>query len=324
MKFLVVGLGSMGKRRIRLLKTIKDCESIIGFDLNQERCTAVEDEYNIKCFNNLETVNGNLYDSVVVSTSPLAHYEVIKYAVENKKNVFTEINLIDDWYDEIIDLAKKNNVKIFVSSTLNYRNDISYIKDLVKKSGNKSSYIYHVGQYLPDWHPWESYKNFFVSDKRTNGCREILAIDLPWIYKTFGDIESVYSTHCKMSNLELSYDDTYTVVINHKNGNRGCVLVDVVSRKAVRTLEVVNEDFHINWEGKPDSLMVYNPVTKETNNISTYNIIDKNNNYSANIIENAYLDELLSFVEYVKNNKKPIYDFDDDKKVITLIDRIEG
>ena len=35
-----------------------------------------------------------------------------------------------------------------------------------------------LGQYLPDWHPWESYKSFFVSNKKTNGCRELFAIEL--------------------------------------------------------------------------------------------------------------------------------------------------
>ena len=43
------------------------------------------------------------------------------------------------------------------------------------------NYIYHIGQYLPDWHPWENYKNFFVGDKRTGGVREIFGIDLPWL-----------------------------------------------------------------------------------------------------------------------------------------------
>lgn len=37
MNFLVVGLGSMGKRRIRNLQYLKAGE-IIGFDLREDRC----------------------------------------------------------------------------------------------------------------------------------------------------------------------------------------------------------------------------------------------------------------------------------------------
>lgn len=324
MKFLVCGLGSMGKRRIRLLKQIAECESIVGFDLNQERCDTVSKEYGISCYSNLDIVDNDSFDSVVISTSPLSHYEIAKKMLQKRKHVFTEINLVSDWYDDCLQIANNNNVKLFLSSTLNYRKDIEYIREAVNTSKCKSSYIYHVGQYLPDWHPWESYKSFFVNDKRTNGCREIFAIDLPWIVKTFGDVKSFNVVHSKISNLDLNYDDLFILTLEHTNGNVGTILVDVVSRKAVRTLEVINEDFHINWQGKPDSLEIYNPTTKETCKVQAYDVVDKNSNYSSNIIENAYLDELVSFVKYINGLEKPIYDFDDDKKVISLIDKIEA
>ena len=53
-----------------------------------------------------------------------------------------------------------------MSSTLQYRKEIQFIKEEVKKVSGKVNYIYHVGQYLPDWHPWENYKDFFVGDAR--------------------------------------------------------------------------------------------------------------------------------------------------------------
>ena len=41
MKFLVIGLGSMGKRRVRNLQYLKAGE-IIGFDLREDRCQETE------------------------------------------------------------------------------------------------------------------------------------------------------------------------------------------------------------------------------------------------------------------------------------------
>lgn len=323
MNFLVCGLGSMGKRRIRLLKSIDDSYQIFGFDLNEERCKSVSFEYGIDCFSSLDNIDVSLYDAVIVSTSPLAHFEIIKYALCNKKHVFTEINLIKDWYDDALELANKNGVKLFMSSTLNYRNDIKKIYDIVSKSNNKSTYIYHVGQYLPDWHPWESYKNFFVADKKTNGCREIFAIDLPWIYKVFGDFKNINFIYGKHSNLEVDYNDTYLVLVEHENGNKGTIVVDIVSRKAIRHLEVINEDFYIDWLGKPDSLYIFDPIERKEKLITTYENVDRNSNYSGNIIENAYRDELIAFIQYIDNDVQPLYSFEDDKKIISLIDGIE-
>lgn len=46
MKFLVVGLGSIGKRRIRNLQYI-DAGEIIGFDLRADRCDETKEKFGI-------------------------------------------------------------------------------------------------------------------------------------------------------------------------------------------------------------------------------------------------------------------------------------
>lgn len=72
-----------------------------------------------------------------------------------------------------------------------YDAQIVAIEDKIKETNDSLTYIYHVGQYLPDWHPWESYKDFFIGKKETNGCREIYAIQLPWILDAFGLVKNV-------------------------------------------------------------------------------------------------------------------------------------
>ena len=53
MKFLIIGLGSMGKRRARCLKTLK-YKQIAGFDLRNDRRDEAEQKYGIKTFDNVE------------------------------------------------------------------------------------------------------------------------------------------------------------------------------------------------------------------------------------------------------------------------------
>ena len=55
MKVLVIGLGSMGKRRIRLIKEINDSIEIIGIDTNIDRSSSVEREFNISTYNEIKT-----------------------------------------------------------------------------------------------------------------------------------------------------------------------------------------------------------------------------------------------------------------------------
>ena len=116
------------------------------------------------------------------------------------------------------------------------------------------NYTYHIGQYLPDWHPWENYKDFFVVDKRTNGCREIFAIELPWLTEVFGNVKDIIVRKSKISSLNIDYDDNYMVILEHESGHKGMLAVDIVSRKAVRNLEVFGESLYLSWDGSAEGL----------------------------------------------------------------------
>ena len=54
MNILVIGLGSMGKRRIRLLKKMYQQYHIYGVDLNAQRCAFVKREYEMETFPTIE------------------------------------------------------------------------------------------------------------------------------------------------------------------------------------------------------------------------------------------------------------------------------
>lgn len=320
---LVIGLGSMGRRRIRLMKTMESPPQIIGVDLSLERRVQAQLECGIDTESDLRNaISRYTPDAVLVCTSPINHESVVMMALTAKINVFTEINLLWDWYDKAIALAKRNGVELFLSSTFLYRREIEFVIDQVK--GDTVNYIYHSGQYLPDWHPWESYKNFFVSDKRTNACREILSIEFPWLIKAFGEIEMLHVMRSKNSNLEVDFVDNYIISIRHRNGNKGVFCQDIISRKGIRRLEIYSEKQHIFWDGTPQSLCVYDVEAKKVREQNLYGSIEQREEYNANIIENAYREELINFFENIDGKGQPRYSFEQDKEVLRMIDRIEG
>ena len=319
MKIVVVGLGSMGKRRIRLINEIDKDIEIYGVDSNTERCKAALEEFGIETYGDLnKAIDEEKPDSVFVCTSPLSHRAIIECLLDKDVYVFTELNLVRDGYERF-----KNEDKLFLSSTFLYRDDIKWI--INKISGERVNYIYHTGQYLPDWHPWEDYRKYFVGDNKSNGCREIMAIEFPWLIRAFGEIEDVHTLADKMSELEISYNDNYMLSVLHQNGTRGLIAVDVVSRNATRSLEVYNENLHVKWDGRPDSLVDFDLDKKEFENIRVYENVQHREGYSSNIIENAYKAEIEAFFEYATGSKAAaLYDFKKDDMVLKLIDMIEN
>lgn len=325
MKIIVVGLGSMGRRRIRLLKRIDDTLEIVGVDTQNSRCRQAEDELGIATMKDLREALGSIKPQcVVVSTSPLSHAKIIKECLEKKCNVFTEISLVDDGYDENMQLAKEQNKILFLSSTFLYREEIQYIQTKVNGYEGVLNYNYHVGQFLPDWHPWESINNYFVGEKRTNGCRELFAIELPWIVKTFGAIKNVQVLSRKSTSLPIDYKDNYMLLLEHESGHAGTLSVDVMSRKAVRRLEIFGENLYLTWDGTPTSLKKYNIDTKNEEIVELYANVNKQDGYASFIIENAYENELRAFLEEVQGIGTSRYTFEEDKDIIDIINRIEG
>lgn len=320
MNICVVGLGSMGKRRIKLLKNNAKDLFIIGIDNNLKRVETVSKQYEIECYQSLTDIKNKL-DCAFVCTSPEFHAEIIKECLERELHVFSEINLLSDLYEENIRLAKEKNKILFLSSTPLYKEEMQFIDKRVKENGKPCVYQYHVGQYLSDWHPWDKLKDFFVSNKATNGCREFLAIELPWIQNTFGRITKVHSIKKKLTSLALEFPDTYLIQIEHENGTIGQLLIDVVSRQAVRTLEVLNENLYIKWNGTPNSLYEKDIISGELKQVKAGNYIHEQG-YATMINEYAYEKEIEEFFEVIKG-KQAIYDFEQDIKTLEIIDEIE-
>ena len=323
MKVVVIGLGSMGRRRIRLMQSLPEPPEIVGIDLSRERRAQAERETGVRTAADLGgTVAAFAPEVALVCTSPASHGELVLRCLQHGLHVFTEINLLSDWYDEAMSMAEKRGLLLFLSSTFLYRKEVEYIADAVK--GDTVNYIYHSGQYLPDWHPWESYKDFFVSKKETNACREILAIEFPWICKAFGEIESVQVMRDKMSTLEVDFPDNYMISVRHRNGNKGVFCQDVVSRKGLRRLEIYSENLHLFWEGTPQSLEVLDLKEKALKPVTLYDQVEQRADYNANIIEDAYRAELANFFGCLAGTASPRHTFAADKRILELIDGIEG
>lgn len=321
MNVCVIGLGSMGRRRIRLLQQYMPDIIITGVDSCLQRMESVSKEYKIFCCLSLHDTDTK-FECAFICTPPQTHSILIQDCLKRDCHIFSEINLIDDLYMENICLAEKKEKVLFLSSTSMYKTEMQYIDKKVKQNKKPCVYQYHFGQYLPDWHPWDDLENFFVSNKKTNGCRELLAIELPWLQNTFGKIVNTHVIKRKLTELNLDFPDTYLIQIEHENGNFGNLLVDVVSRKAVRNFEVLNETLYIRWSGTPDTLYEKDIVTGELKVVGEKDFVHSDG-YAEFINEIAYLKEIEDFFSAIKG-KKPLYSFETDKEILNVINGIEG
>lgn len=325
MNYLVIGLGSMGKRRIRNLSSNNEV-NVWGFDIRADRRDEVEKAYRINTFSSLEkAVETVKFDAFIISVAPDLHMQYLEYGLEHDIHCFVEASVLTEGMEALIlENAKKPQIKICPSCTLRFHPSIKLIKKLVDegKLGKLSNYSYHSGQYLPDWHPWESIKDYYVSNKVTGGCREIVPFELTWLNWVFGDIKSLCGFKSQTIDLDVDIDDVYTLNIKYRNGVLGNLIVDVVSRFAVRNLIINGETGQIQWDWNDKQLKFYDAIEKRWILFEEPKG-DSMQGYNANIIENMYIDEIKTFIDCIKGKGEFPNSLEDDYVVLTNLSDLE-
>jgi predicted dehydrogenase len=321
MKFLIVGLGSMGKRRIRNLQYLGHKE-IIGFEINENRQKEAFDKYGVKSYSEISRSLEEKPDAIIISTPPDLHMKYAKIAIENNIPFFTEASVNIEEVEEVIQKLKDSNVIGLPSCTYRYHPIILKIKEVLddKKIGKCLSVIHHSGQYLPDWHPWEDYTKYYVSKKDTGACREIVPFELVWLTWMFGEIKSVIGSRRKITDLKTNIDDIYSVLLEFKNGIEGNLTVDVVSRFPYRQLKILGSEGVITADWTERKVGVY---TKDEGwkyeNIDD-GIIEQNYIHG----EEPYITEMSNFIKVIKNEIVQPYTFEEDFKILKILNLIEN
>ena len=324
---VVIGLGSMGKRRIRLLRELYANSQIFGVDAKEDRRTECEKLFAINAYKSKEEcLREHSPEAAFICTPPLSHAGIINECLSRGLHVFSEINLVSSGYEENIALAEQKKRVLFLSSTPLYREEIQYISRRMSETKSAINYSFHVGQYLPDWHPWDALEDFFVSKKETNGCREIFAIELPWLLQAFGKVKRMEVMRHKATSLPIQYNDSYFVLLEHEIGHHGVLIVDVVAREPVSHLEVFGENLFLTWDGTPDSLREKDLKRNTLEAVRSYaqERVQHEAAYSRNIVENAYAAEIKNFFAVLEKREQPLYSFTKDMETLELIDKIEG
>lgn len=322
---IVVGLGSMGRRRIQILKSLTPTIKIVGVDNNIHRAQKISEELFIETKSSLkESIYLFQPKIAFVCVSPPSHCEIIEELLNNHIHVFSEINIVNKCHERLIQHANNNSLILFLSSTMLYRSEMEFLKSMVNSS-KISNYSYQIGQFLPDWHPWEDYKSFFAANKETNAIREILAIELPWIIDLFGKIEYIEVASSDSKELELDYPDYVSLFIRHFNKSLGVLIIDIRSMKPIRSLILHNDDKTFTWNGKPDGLEMMNQNKSSLKPFDEKPRKSLKSNYADFINEDAYIREVQVFLNMINGDiNEAVYTFENDKEVLEIIDTIEA
>lgn len=324
MKFLIIGLGSMGKRRIRNLFA-RDIpkEAILGFDVLPERRREAEERYGVRTFDDFETALRTANPAaLIISTPPHTHADYFLPAAREKLNFFCEVTTTDRGYDELLPMLDGSFIAA-PSCTFRYLPAVKQMKELVTSGaiGKALAFTYHLGQYLPDWHPWEDYRQVYFSKKETGACREMLPYELIWLIDLLGaPVAGITGFTEKVSDLDMSADDVYAAALRFENGVTGTILIDLLARAPKRTLRLIGSDGILDWEWKDARIRIYSAGTKEWRDIAV-----QTGQTAPGYIntEDMYEEEMQAFLDAVAGRKPYPYAFGENRSMLKALYALE-
>ena len=165
-KFLIAGLGSIGRRHFRNLIALGEKDIIL---LRSHHATLPDDElsgYPIET--DLPTALKKYKPEAVIVANPTAlHFDIAIPAAQAGCSILVEkpISHNLDRADELERAAEKGGGRLLVGFQFRFHPGLIRTKQLITDGeiGRVISANVHFGEYLPDWHPWEDYRKGYAA-----------------------------------------------------------------------------------------------------------------------------------------------------------------
>jgi predicted dehydrogenase len=314
-KMLIVGLGSIGRRHTGQFMKYFDQIDIV--DINPERILQAEKEYKInKSFNDYkDALNNNNYDAVAITAPPHLHLPIAKLAASKKVNLFIEkpLGMNTDGWKEVKELSEKNNLIVYVAYCHRHIKYSERLKEIIDSNllGRPIHANMRWGSYLPDWHPWEDYRDFYMAKKEQGGgalMDESHGIDLARYI--LGDVKEVFGIVDTISDLEINSDDAAFLTLRMKNNALVHINFDLAARSPRVNFEIVCVKGTVIWDRVDHKIKIFNSndnkwVVEEYNKDDLLNMYDKQSKH---------------FVECISKKIEPKINLDDAIKTQAVID----
>jgi len=252
MKFLIAGLGSIGRRHFRNLIALGENDIVL---LRTRKSTLSDEElkdYPVET-NLQEALQKHKPDAVIVANPTSMHLDVAIPAAEAGCHILLEkpVSHSLERLDSLQRAAEQSGSKILVGFQFRYHPTLNKACELMRSNvlGKLLTVHAHWGEYLPQWHPWEDYRQSYAARADLGGGVIVtLTHPLDYLRYLLGEVESLWSFNGHISPLEVGVEDVAEIGLKFTNGAVGGVHVNYFQRPPVHHLEIVGTNGTLRWD----------------------------------------------------------------------------
>ncbi len=261
MKALFIGLGGIGQRHLRNLRALRGADvevlawrtrrlsRVITAQLQVEQGAEVEARYGVKAFATLEEALDQEPTVAFICNPSSLHVAPALAAARAGCHLFLEkpVSQSLEDLDALEAEVRSRDLVTLVGYQLRHHPLLLRAKTLVETGalGRVVAVRAEVGEHLPDWHPYEDYREMYASRRELGGGVVLSQIhELDYLYWLFGLPERVFAVGGHLSSLEIDVEDVASMMFEYA-GPRGRfpvhVHADYVQRPPRRGCLVVGD-----------------------------------------------------------------------------------
>jgi len=324
MKILIIGLGSIGQRHARNLRQLlgNDLELIayrtrrlrhvitpgLGVDASRD----VEREYRIDVYSDLQEALQERPDGAFVCNPSNLHVQTAIACLRAGCDLFLEKPAATtlEGASELLAVAdgEGRGQIVMVGYQARFHPCFRKLAELVASGilGNLLAVRAVNGEYMPDWHPYEDYREAY-SAKEESGGGILLAQshEADYLYALFGIPRSVFALGGHWSELEISCEDTASVLMEAQTTEGRTLPIhlhqDFLQRPQTRQCEVIGD------RGKAVMDLVAANVTLYERNSPAPRVYQ----YPGFERNQLFLDQTQHFLDCLRTRQRPVVDLRD-------------
>lgn len=301
-RYLIVSLGSAGRRHLRNLRALRP-----GAEIGVLRLGPGTDDRSIpegadQLFVTVDQALAFEPTAAVVAGPASTRVALATTLADHGMHLLLEKPLGHDLSGVVplLDLCRERRLTLMTGYNLRFSPSLREAKHLIESGfvGHILGARAEVGQYLPDWRPGGDYRKS-VSATRSMGGGVLLELshELDYILWLFGFPQRVTARGGTYSHLEIDVEDMVEIVLEYEAPRRlVCVHLDMVQRAPVRRCRFIGDLGTMIWDGYAQRIEYFRIEESEWRMLDQHASVDRNQ---------SYLDELSHFLESIEHGTPP-------------------
>jgi predicted dehydrogenase len=312
-KFLIAGLGSIGRRHLRNLVELGQQDIVL---YRTGKGTLPEEELSgFESVTDLRVALERRPEAVIVSNPTALHLDVAIPAAEAGCHILLE-KPVSDSMERAAALQRavsRGGSRILVGFHLRQHPTLRLVKDilLAGELGRVTTVRVHWGDYMPAWHSWEDYTVSYAARKDLGGGALLtLSHAFDYLHWLFGDVATARGVYGE--GLGMNVEAVVEASLRFQSGVLASVHLDYLQRPGDHFLEIVAENGRLRWDGVSGILDISGLPTGPRRNPPPPGF-DRNDMFVA---------EMEHFIDVAAGSASPVCSLEDGIRVQETLEQI--